>query len=47
MEKKNGKGKEYYKSGKIKFEEVYLNEKKMDSETNIMKLVALNMKENI
>ena len=36
---KNGKRKEYYKEGKVKFEGEYLNGKKMDMEKNIMKMV--------
>ena len=45
--KKNGKGKEYYRNGEIKFEGEYKNGKKMEKEKNIIKMVMLNLKENI
>ena len=55
--KKNGKGKEYYENGQIKFEGEYLKGKIIEGkgyddkgrlmEKNIMKMVKYNLKENI
>ena len=36
MEKKNGKGKEYYPNGNLRFEGEYLNGKKMEKEKNVI-----------
>jgi len=34
--KKNGKGKEYYDNGKLKYEELILMEKELEKEKNII-----------
>ena len=36
---RNGKGKEYYDNGKLKYDGEYLNDKKMEKEKNMIIMV--------